>query len=128
VSADERHPWFPSPERSRAKRVTLWVVGVIAVVVLVGGLFVLIPQQQVIKCGIDAKGRPYAKVLIMNVLGSYHNSNWTGVTFSYEGDKSGASVGFERPAHSITTTVVHADRFPKDLSGGSVSCSTWKDY
>ena len=73
-------------------------------------------------------GRPYAKVLIMNWLGRYHNANWTGVQFSYEGKNRLSSTGFERPAHSITTTVVHADRFPRHLSGRTVRCSAWKNY
>jgi hypothetical protein len=59
-------------------------------------------QQRVIKCGIDENGRPYAKVRIMNLLGSCHNANWTRVTFSHEGVKRADFVGFERPAHNIT--------------------------
>jgi hypothetical protein len=105
-------------------KVILWVVGV----VLMLSLFVVLPpSEHVIQCGVDATGRPYAKVLVSNLLGRYHNSNWTGVHFDYGGGPP-ASVGFERPAHSITTTVVHADRFPKDVSGRTVRCSTWKDY
>jgi hypothetical protein len=61
-----------------------------------------VKQQRVIKCGIDENGRPYAKVRIMNLLGSCHNANWTRVTFSHEGVKRADFVGFERPAHNIT--------------------------
>ena len=105
-------------------KVILWGV---AVVLMLSLLVVLRPSEHVIKCGVDATGRPYAKVLVSNLLGSYHNSNWTGVQFDYGGGPP-AGVGFERPAHRITTTVVHADRIPKDLPGRTVKCSTWKQY
>jgi hypothetical protein len=111
--------------------VALWVIGVIGAALLVTSPWLLTPSQHVIDCGVDQNGRPYAKVLVMNLLGRYHNSNWTGVHFSYEGldPDPYASVGFERPAHSITITVVHSDRVPKgDVSGRAVSCTAWKDY
>jgi hypothetical protein len=123
VGGDEwQHLYVAKPSR---KKMTLWLVGV---AVLVVSPFVLTPQQHVIDCGVDENGRPYAKVLVMNLLGGYHNANWTGVNFHYKGLKKYDSTGFERPAHSITTTVVHAHKFPRDLSGRTVSCSTWKNY
>jgi hypothetical protein len=65
----------------------------------------------------------------MNLLDGYHNANWTGVMFSYEGVKRSDSTGFEHPARSITTTVVHAHYVPRaGLSARTVRCSTWKNY
>jgi hypothetical protein len=106
-----------------------FVMGVVVLVVGILVIFVLPPQQRVITCGIDENGRPYAKVRIMNLLGPYHNANWTGVKFSYEGVKRADFVGFERPAHSITTTTVHShDVLKGNLSGRALRCSTWKNY
>jgi hypothetical protein len=106
-----------------------FVIGVVVLVVGILVIFVLPPQQRVITCGTDENGRPYAKVLIMNLLGGYHNANWTGVTFSYEGLKKSDSVSFDRPAHSISTTTVHSHYVPKgNRSGRALTCSAWKNY
>jgi hypothetical protein len=104
------------------------IIGIVVLVLGISVLFVLMPQQRVLKCGIDQKG-PYAKVLVSNLLGSYHNANWTGVEFHYDGVDRYTSTGFERPAHSITTTTVRPDYVPKgNLSERALSCSAWKNY